>query len=91
MDEIYSYGWAGVKRFIRKNLVAILYTLIFHLVVLIILIFVRVEGLKTDRELGIELEIEEKTIEEILAERGVTVDHTRLNRWVVKFSPLIAL
>jgi putative transposase len=29
-------------------------------------------------------------LEEILAERGVTVDHATLNRWVVKFSPLIA-
>ncbi len=73
MDEIYSYGWAGVKRFIRKNLVAILYTLIFHLVVLIILIFIRVEGLKNDRELGIELEFEEKTIEEILAEEETEI------------------
>ena len=32
-----------------------------------------------------------RDLEEILAERGVTVDHTTLNRWVVKFSPLIAL
>lgn len=73
MDEIYSYGWAGVKRFIRKNLVAILYTLIFHLIILIILIFIRVEGLKNDRELGIELEFEEKTIEEILAEEETEI------------------
>jgi len=29
--------------------------------------------------------------EEILAERGVIVDHTALNRWVTEFSPLIAL
>ena len=32
-----------------------------------------------------------RDLEEILAERGVTVDHTTLNRWVVKFSPLIAI
>lgn len=32
-----------------------------------------------------------RDVEEILAERGVTVDHTTLNRWVVKFSPLIAI
>jgi putative transposase len=31
-----------------------------------------------------------RDLEEILAERGVTVDHTTLNRWVVKFAPLIA-
>ncbi len=29
-------------------------------------------------------------LEEIMAERGVEVDHAMLNRWVVKFSPLIA-
>ncbi len=73
MDEVFSYGWSGFKRFIRKNLVAILYTLIFHLVVFIILIFMRVEGLKNDRELGVELEFEEKTIEEILADEEVDI------------------
>ncbi len=26
----------------------------------------------------------------ILAERGVVVDHATLNRWVVKFAPLLA-
>jgi len=73
VEDIFSYGWSGFRRFIRKNLVAILYTLIFHLVVLIILIFVRVEGLKKDQELGIKLEFEEKTIEEILAEEVVDI------------------
>jgi hypothetical protein len=68
VDEIFSYGWSGIKRFIKNNLVAILYTLIFHLIVVIVLIFVRVEGLKNDREQGIEIEFEEKTPEEILAE-----------------------
>ncbi|MCK4748920.1 MAG: hypothetical protein KAT15_17830 [Bacteroidales bacterium] len=47
--------------------------MIFHLVVLIILIFVRVEGLKKDQELGIKLEFEEKTIEEILAEEALDI------------------
>ena len=32
-----------------------------------------------------------RDLEEILAERGVTVDHAALNRWVVRYSPLIAL
>jgi len=32
-----------------------------------------------------------RELEEILAERGVIVDHATLNRWAVKFSPLIAL
>jgi putative transposase len=32
-----------------------------------------------------------RDLEEILAERGVAVDHATLSRWVVKFSPLVAL
>ena len=31
-----------------------------------------------------------RDLEEILAERGVAVDHATLNRWVVKYLPLIA-
>nr|WP_225039957.1 IS6 family transposase [Rhizobium sp. T1473]MCA0804326.1 IS6 family transposase [Rhizobium sp. T1473] len=31
-----------------------------------------------------------RDLEEIMAERGVTVDHATLNRWFVKYSPLIA-
>jgi hypothetical protein len=73
VEEIFSYGWSGIRKFVKKNLVSILYTLIFHLVVLIILIFVRVEGLKEDQELGIQLEFEEKTIEEILAEEEIDI------------------
>jgi hypothetical protein len=73
MEELFSYGWPGIRKFFRKNLVAILYTLIFHLVVLIVLVFVRIEGLKDDQELGITLEFEEKTIEEILAEEEIEV------------------
>lgn len=73
MDELFSYGWSGIKSFFRKNLVPILYTLIFHLVVLIILIFVRVEGLKKDQELGINIEFEEKTVEDFLPEEEIDV------------------
>ncbi|WP_282610811.1 IS6 family transposase [Pelagibius sp. Alg239-R121] len=32
-----------------------------------------------------------RDLEEIMAERGVSVDHSTLNRWVVKFSPLVAI
>ncbi len=32
-----------------------------------------------------------RDLEEIMAERGVDIDHATLNRWVVKFSPLIAV
>jgi hypothetical protein len=73
MDDLFSYGWQGIKKSVRKNLVAILYTLIFHLVILIILIFVRVEGLRNDQELGIRLEFEEKSVEEILAEKELNI------------------
>jgi putative transposase len=31
-----------------------------------------------------------RDLEEIMAERGVEVDHATLNRWVIKYSPLIA-
>jgi putative transposase len=31
-----------------------------------------------------------RDLDEIMAERGVEIDHATLNRWVVKFSPLIA-
>ncbi|MCM2442249.1 IS6 family transposase [Agrobacterium vitis] len=31
-----------------------------------------------------------RDLEEIMAERGVKVDHATLNRWFVKYSPLIA-
>jgi hypothetical protein len=73
MDEMFFYGKKGIKRFFKENLVAILYTLIIHLAVLIVLIFVKVEGLKNDKELGIKLEFEEKTIEDLLEEEKVDV------------------
>ena len=31
-----------------------------------------------------------RDLEEILTERGVNIDHATLNRWVVKYAPLIA-
>ena len=73
MDELFQYGWKGILGDIRKNMVPILYTLIFHLVVLIILVFSKVEAMKNDRELGIELEFEEKTMEELIEEEMVDV------------------
>ena len=32
-----------------------------------------------------------RDLEEILAERGVVVDQATLNRWIIKYSPLVAL
>ncbi|MEN8201543.1 MAG: hypothetical protein ABFS28_03040 [Bacteroidota bacterium] len=68
MEDIFSYGWSGIKKFLRDNRIAILYTVIIHLVILIIMVFVKVEGLKNGRELGIELEFEELSLEEKIAE-----------------------
>ena len=31
-----------------------------------------------------------RDVEELIAERGITVDHSTINRWVVKYSPLLA-
>ncbi len=31
-----------------------------------------------------------RDIEELMAERGINVDHSTLNRWVVKYAPLLA-
>jgi hypothetical protein len=73
VDEVFSYGWKGIKRFLKDNRISILYTLIFHLVVLIILIFVRVEGLKDGKELGVEIEFEEKSLEELLEEQEMEI------------------
>jgi len=30
-----------------------------------------------------------REIEEIYAERGINVDHSTLNRWVIKYAPLL--
>jgi TonB family protein len=73
VEEVFSYGWKGIRHFLRKNHVAILYTLIFHLVVLIIMIFVKVQGLKQDQELGVEIEFEEKSLDEILEEETAEI------------------
>ena len=31
-----------------------------------------------------------RDIEELMAERGIDVDHSTLNRWVLKYAPLLA-
>ena len=31
-----------------------------------------------------------RDLEEMMAERGVSVDHATINRWVVKFAPMLA-
>jgi len=32
-----------------------------------------------------------RDLEEILAERGIVIDHATLNLWVIKYAPLIAV
>lgn len=32
-----------------------------------------------------------RDLEEIMAERGIEVDYATLNRWVIKYAPLIAV
>jgi hypothetical protein len=73
MEELFLYGRGGIKKFFRKNLNSILYTLIFHLVVLIVLIFSRVDVLKRGQELGIKLELKEKTVEDFMEEQEMEV------------------
>ena len=36
-------------------------------------------------------ELSYRDLEEMMAERGVSVDHATINRWVIKFSPVLAL
>lgn len=73
MEELFSYGRDGIKQFFRKNLNSILYTLIFHLLILIVLIFARVDKLKKGQEVGIKLELEQKTVEDFLEEKEMEV------------------
>jgi len=73
MEELFSYGPQGMKQFVRKNLHSILYTLIFHLLILIVLVFSRVEVLKRGQEMGVMIEFEEKTVEDFLDEETLDV------------------
>jgi len=73
MSELFSYRRKGIVEWFKENRMAVLYTLIFHLLVLIILIFAKVEKLKQIRELGVLISFEEKTIEQILEEEQIEV------------------
>jgi hypothetical protein len=72
MADLFSYGPRSIREFVKTNLRAILYTVIIHLVVLILLVLIQVEGLKHDRELGVMLDFtEEMTLEDLLNEEDV--------------------
>ncbi|MEZ5071484.1 MAG: hypothetical protein R2751_11075 [Bacteroidales bacterium] len=57
----------------KEHHVGLLYTIIIHLVVAIVLVFAEVKQLQDRSELGIELEFEEKTVEERVEEETVDV------------------
>ena len=72
MAELFSYGPRNFREFFKTNHVAILYTVIIHLVILIVMVFAKVDGLKQDRELGVMLDFtEEKSLEEMLNEENI--------------------
>lgn len=74
MSDLFSYGPKSIAEFVRLNLRAILYTLIVHLLVAIILVLTKVEGLKQDRELGVMLDFtEEVSLEEYLLDEQIEV------------------
>jgi len=71
---LFSYGPKNIKEFVKTNLVAILYTIIFHLLIVIVLVLTKVEGLKQDHELGVTLDFtEEQTLEDLLKEENIEV------------------
>lgn len=72
MADLFSYGPRNIREFVKTNLVAILYTVILHLAVLILLVLVKVDGLKHDRELGVLLDFTaEVTLEDLLNEENI--------------------
>lgn len=73
MEELFSYGRGGIKQFFRKNRNSILYTLIFHLLVLIVLIFARVEVMKRGHEMGIKLELDQLSVEDLMEKEEMEV------------------
>lgn len=74
MADLFSYGPRNIREFFKTNLVAVLYTIMLHLVILIILVIAKTEGLKNDRELGVLLDFtEEQTLEELLREEQIEV------------------
>lgn len=72
MADLFSYGPKNIREFFKTNLVPILYTVILHLVIAIVLVLLKVEGLKEDRELGVLLDFtEEVTLEELMEQEEV--------------------
>ncbi len=73
-DDLFKYGPGNIREFFKEHLAAILYTIIFHLVILIVLVNVKIEGLKQDKELGVMIDFsKEKSLEDMLKEQDVEV------------------
>jgi transposase, IS6 family len=47
-------------------------------------------GDRSDSALVLRFTLSYRDVEELLAERGIEVDHVMVYRWVVRFSPLLA-
>jgi len=74
MDDLFSYGPRSLKEFFSNNLVPVLLTVILHLIIAIVLVFMKVEGLKEDQELGVMIDFsEEQSFEEMLEEESIDV------------------
>src|SRR6056297_995745 len=72
MADLFSYGPRNIREFFKTNLVPVLYTVILHLLIAIVLVLLKVEGLKEDRELGVLLDFtEEVTLEELMEQEEV--------------------
>lgn len=67
-EHLFSYGPKNLRDFLKRNYSALLYTLIIHLVILIILVLVKVQGLKEDIELGVMLDFTEEAPDEATVE-----------------------
>jgi len=74
MQDLFTYGPKNIREFFRTNLTAILYTIIIHLLVAIILVFLKIDRLKDDRELGVMVDLtEEVSLEDLLEQEQIEV------------------
>lgn len=72
LTELFSYGPGNIREFFQRNYRFILYTIIFHLLIVIVLVLAKVEGLKKEQELGVMLDFtEEVTLEDLMEEEKV--------------------
>ncbi len=72
VTELFSYGPKSIREFLQRNYRSVLYTIIFHLVIAIVLVLVKVEGLKQDQEVGVMLDFtEEVTLQDLMEEENV--------------------